>query len=277
MTNAVMSALIGAIGGLAILSYVIAATFSSRRYAKWPFYRKFFWAMGILCACFSVTGPLAEQAHMNFTAHMWAHLLLGMLAPLLMALAAPVTLVLRTLRVHQARRLTRVLRSHIVGVFTHPIVASLLNIGGLWVLYTTELYHYMQENMLAHVLVHLHVFIAGYLFTISFLYIDPTPHRYSYLYRAIIFIFALAGHGILSKFIYAHPPDGVPVDEAQSASKLMYYGGDAIDLVIIVLMCLHWYQSTRPQLAHYDGKDAAILKHQSSSFTSMSSGKGSLK
>ncbi|WP_413237500.1 cytochrome c oxidase assembly protein [Paenibacillus sp. 1P07SE] len=37
-----------------------------------------------------------------------------------------------------------------------------------------------------YMLVHLHIFLAGYAFTASMLYIDPAPHRKSYMYRAIV-------------------------------------------------------------------------------------------
>lgn len=48
----------------------------------------------------AVIGPLSRQSHADFTIHMAGHLLLGMLAPLLNAIAAPMTLLLRTLNVH---------------------------------------------------------------------------------------------------------------------------------------------------------------------------------
>lgn len=178
---------------------------------------------------------------------MMGHLLLGMLAPLLVALAAPMTLLLRTLKVHAARKLSRLLQRRLIRFFTHPIVASFLNIGGLWLLYTTSLYTAMHTNLLLHIFVHMHVFIAGYLFTISLLYIEPVSHRFSFQFRTIVFILALAGHGILSKFIYAYPPDGVPVAQARSGALLMYYGGDAVDLLLIFILFRHWYQSARPR------------------------------
>ena len=99
----------------------------------------------------------------------------------------------------------------------------------------------------AHIVVHIHVFIAGYLFTISLLYIDPVSHRFSFLFRTVVFILALAGHGILSKFIYAYPPEGVLIEQASVGAMLMYYGGDAVDLLLIIILFKHWYQSNRPR------------------------------
>ncbi|WP_231597513.1 cytochrome c oxidase assembly protein [Bacillus sp. SA1-12] len=227
--------------------YILAAVVSSRYYKPWPIYRTVCWVFGVFFAIIAVAGPLASRAHVDFTAHMIGHLFLGMLAPLLMTLAAPITLVLRSLSVPLARRFSKFLKSWPLRIFTNPLVASLLNIGGLWLLYTTNLYSLMHESILLHLIVHFHVFLAGYLFTVSMIYMDPISHRVPFLNRAIVLIVALAGHGILSKYIYAQPPAGVPTAQAEIGGMLMYYGGDAIDSILIFIFCLQWFRDSRPR------------------------------
>ena len=63
----------------------------------WPKTRAALWLLGLVCAASAVVGPLAQRAHADLRAHMVGHVLLGMLAPLLVALAAPVTLAPRAL------------------------------------------------------------------------------------------------------------------------------------------------------------------------------------
>ncbi|WP_210468129.1 cytochrome c oxidase assembly protein [Sporosarcina sp. 6E9] len=239
----------GAPALIAIGLYIGAVLVTNRRknLRNWPLFRTIFFVAGVFSAASALVGPLSRQSHVDFTSHMVGHLLLGMLAPLLIAIAAPMTLLLRTLNVHTARKLSRILRSQPIRFFSHPIVASILNIGGLWLLYTTNLFTAMHENLLLHVIVHIHVFIAGYLFTISLVYIDPVFHRFSFPFRTSVFILALAGHGILSKFIYAYPPEGVPIEQARIGAMFMYYGGDAVDLLLIFILFRHWYQSVRPR------------------------------
>ena len=214
---------------------------------KWPLRRLLFWLSGILCACVALAGPLAAASHHDFRYHMAGHLLLGMLAPLLIALSAPMTLLLRTLSTKNAKRCTHLLKSRLAGFYVNPVTASILNIGGLWLLYTTPLYNWMHMYPILYFLIHVHIFAAGYLFTISIIYIDPISYRQSYTYRTIVFITALAVHGILSKYIYAHPPDGVIASQAQSGAMLMYYGGDLVDLILIILLFRDWYHSARPR------------------------------
>ncbi|MGF9917699.1 cytochrome c oxidase assembly protein [Paenibacillus ehimensis] len=233
---------------LGLVLYAFAAFVSGRRFKPWPLYRYVCWFFGIGSAAAAVIGPLARRAHTVFTAHMTGHLLFGMLAPLLLALAAPMTLLLRVLPVPLSRKLSHVLRSWPLVILTDPVITSLLNIGGLWILYTTDLYGMMHQNVMIHLLVHVHVFLAGYFFTVSMLYVDPVPHRTSFLYRATVLVFALAGHGILSKYIYAHPPAGVSGIQAEQGGKLMYYGGDGIDIILIFIFCLQWFKAARPRM-----------------------------
>ncbi|KEZ53353.1 cytochrome c oxidase assembly protein [Metabacillus indicus] len=231
---------------LAAVLYAAAVIYSNRMYRKWPVYRTAFWLAGNLCAAAAVFGPLAEKAHGHFVFHMAGHLLLGMLAPLLMVLASPVKLLLRTLDTGRARRVTGILKSRAFYILAHPVPAAVLNVGGLWLLYTTNLYDMMHQSTFWHAAVHFHVFIAGYLFTASLLYIDPVFHRVSYLHRSAVLLGALAAHGILSKYLYARPPEGVPLNQAELGSMLMYYGGDVIDALIIVILCFKWYRSEKP-------------------------------
>jgi putative membrane protein len=218
---------------------------SGRR--QWPLYRSLCMALGMLCATVSIVGPLAKEAHVSFIAHMFSHLLLGMIAPLFLVVAQPLTLLLRTISVSKARMLTSFLKMRFIHVLMNPFIAAALNIGGLWLLYTTDLYMLMHHFLWLFVFIHLHLFIAGYLFTASILSIEPTAPIHSYWYRSFILIMALAGHGILSKFIYGNPPAGVPLKQAEDGSMLMYYGGDLVDLVLIFILCLQWYKAARPR------------------------------
>ncbi|MCG3088965.1 cytochrome c oxidase assembly protein [Sporosarcina cyprini] len=232
---------------VALLAYSWAVYKTNRvqRLRKWPVHRTILWFAGVFCCLAALVGPLAALSRHSFTWHMTGHLLLGMLGPLLMVLAAPMTLVLRTLDVNRARRMTRFLSSRVAGFFIHPITAFLINIGGLWILYTTGLFQVMHSNWLLHIFVHIHVFAAGYLFTISMIYIYPLAHRHSFRFRTAVFIMALAGHGILSKYLYAYPPAGVEIEDARLGAMLMYYGGDAVDLLVIIVLFHQWYRAGR--------------------------------
>jgi putative membrane protein len=228
--------------GLAVVLYLGAAIAQARRGNTWPRYRTTLWLLGVTAAASGFVGPLADEAHRSFTGHMLGHVVAGMAAPVLLVLAAPVTLALRTMDVVPARRLARLLHSAPARILIHPVVAAALNIGGLWVLYRTPLFTAVQNNALVHGMVMAHVFIAGYLFTASIIPIDPAPHRASYPLRAAVLVLALAAHGIVAKTLYARPPSGVTVADAEAGAMLMYYAGDVVDLAIIALLFAQWYR-----------------------------------
>lgn len=232
---------------IVFLAYPIAAIVTSRMYKSWPLRRYLFWMLGIVCVAVTLIGPLAAFAHINFVGHMIGHLLLGMLAPLLIALSAPMTLLLRTLDVRTARKMTNLLKSWPAKYLTHPMTASVLNIGGLYLLYMTKLYALMHQSVFLYTFIHVHVFVAGYLFTISLIYVDITAHRYSYMVRSLVLIAALAAHKILAKMIYASPPIGVGKGEAEVGAMWMYYGGDVVDVWLILILCAQWYKATTPR------------------------------
>ena len=217
----------------------------SGRGRVWPVRRTLCWVLGWAAVALAVTGPLAVAAHQSFTAHMGTHLLLGMVAPLLLVLAAPVTVALRVLPVRAARRLSAVLRSRPVAVSTEPVVALTLNLGGLVLLYLTPVYDLMHQHALLHAAVHLHTLAAGTLLMVAVLSPDPRPHRRSLRHRTVVLVVALAAHDIVAKHLYAHPPAGV--ESAERGAMLMYYGGDAVDVVALLVLGFRWYRRTRPR------------------------------
>ncbi|RJG23591.1 cytochrome c oxidase assembly protein [Paenibacillus thiaminolyticus] len=230
---------------LLALLYSTAAVISGGKHKPWPLYRHLCWYAGLACAAASIAGPIAARAHDDFTAHMIGHLLLGMLAPLLIALASPMRLLLRTLPVVYSRRIARILKSRPIRLLHDPVIAAVLNVGGLWALYTTDIYLLMQHHVSVHALVHLHLFLAGYLFTVSIIYIDPMPYRTSFMYRAVVLVTGMGAHAVLSKHLYARPPAGVPTAQAEAGSMLMYYGGDAIEIMLVSLFCWQWFKASR--------------------------------
>ena len=234
---------------VAVAGYLGGVRSSRARGRPWPRHRAVLWVVGIAAACASVAGPLAHAAHDDFVAHMATHLLAGMLAPLLLVLAAPVTLALRTLDVVPARRLSRLLGSFPARLVAHPVTAAVLSAGGLWVIYSTPLFSWMQASPLVHLTVHAHLLAAGFLFTAAFVGVDPRPHRMPRAWLAAILVLSTASHSILAKHLYGHPPTGVPDAAAQAGAEFMYYGGGAVEAAIMVLFCARWYRAAGRRMA----------------------------
>ena len=233
-------------GGLVLLTVALGASayagaaFHARERQGWPGTRVLLWFAGMVAILVALTGPLGGAADLDFRAHAVSHLLLGMAAPLLLVAAAPVTLLLRVLPVTAARRVTRFLGVRPVRWLTEPVVAAALNLGGMWLLYTTPAYALTHLYPALHLFVHAHFILSGYLLTAALVGRDPLPHRRSFAHRAAVLVAVLTGHAILAKSLYAVPPPGVPADQAEPGAMIMYYGGDALSLILMVWLCALW-------------------------------------
>ena len=211
----------------AAVAYVGAAARPHRPVA-WPVRRTVRWVTGVVVAVAGIVGPLLLPVTPDLPVHVAGHLLVGMIAPLLLVTAAPVTLALRVLPRRRARVLARLLRSRPVVVLTHPVVAAVVDVGGLWLLYRTDLHAALPPAV-----VHLHMLLAGYLFAFSLVGRDPAPHRPGLAVRAGVLVAAVAAHDVLAKLLYAA--------QAETAGLLMYYGAAPVHLALFVLLGREWF------------------------------------
>jgi putative membrane protein len=245
---------------MAIAVYVVAAYRTGAR-GHWPAHRIILWIGGCLVTALSL--QVATSRHDDFVAHTVAHVGLGMLAPLLLVLAGPVTLALRSLDVVPARRLARLLKSWPFRFVGHPVTAGVLTLGGLWLLYVGGLYGSLHNNGLLFAVVHLHVFVSGYLFTAAIIGIDPNLHRAGWVLRAAALCAVMAGHSIISTYLAGHPPAGVSPSQAEAGSMVMYYGGGVVAVALAVVFCGAWYREAGHRRA--SGRQLALSPSRASS------------
>lgn len=191
--------------------------------------------------------PTATAAHHDFRAHMIQHLLIGMYAPLALVLGAPVTLLLRTLPVTRARRLTAVLHSRPARLLAHPAVALTLSVGTLAALYFTPLYNTATASPAGHWLLHVHFLLAGCLFAYVIAGPDPAPSRPGVRTRLVYIGIAIAAHAVIAQLMYGGfwTDIDAPVHEIRTGGEIMYYGGDIAELLLAGALFATWHPSPR--------------------------------
>ncbi|MFC7309580.1 cytochrome c oxidase assembly protein [Streptomyces monticola] len=237
---------------LAVAACCLAYTGAARRLRargdRWPPRRDAVcWSAGAVLAVAALPWPGGEP----FTAHTAAHLATGMLAPLLLALARPVTLTLRTLPVPARRRLLACLRSRPAALLTWPPVAAAVNAAGLWALYRTPLLAHTHHHPWLQAAVHLHLLLSGFLLAFAVLALEPVRHRSGHLLRGAALIGAAAAHDVLAKSLYATGPPGTVFapHDLHAGAQLMYYGGDLTGVALAALLALGWYRDGGRALA----------------------------
>lgn len=232
-------------------AYLGAAMRQRHAQRRWSVLRSASFVAGIGIVAAALSPWLMQWAHAELRGHMTQHLLLGMVAPLALTLGAPVTLLLRSLPVSAARRISALLRSPIARRITHPVTALLLDVGGLYLLYLTPLYALARTEPLLYGVIHFHFFAAGYLFAAAVVGPDPMPHRPRRGVRLGVLFAAIAAHSTLAKVLYAHGyPRGATHDleEIRAAAQLMYYGGDIVELVLVIILFATWYRAAGRRL-----------------------------
>ncbi|MBZ5487718.1 cytochrome c oxidase assembly protein [Halomonas aquamarina] len=228
-----------------VTSQYLAAVWLQRTSgASWSLWRCGFFLTGSALLAIAFWPSLMAWAHGSLVGHMTLHLLIGMFAPLFWVLAAPMTLLLRTLPQAGGRAVAALLQSRFVRTVSHPVTALVLNVGGMYVLYLTPLYAASLENPLLHYAIHLHFLLAGYLFCWAILAEpDASPHRLSLHFRLGVLFTAIATHSLLGKLMYGYgwPRNtGHSLEEVQAAAQLMYYGGDLAEVLLAVVLLTLW-------------------------------------
>ncbi|MFF5573587.1 cytochrome c oxidase assembly protein [Streptomyces luteogriseus] len=213
----------------------------------WSRWRTGWFLGGILLLGVALLPPVAPLAHEDFRGHMVQHLLIGMYAPLALVLAAPVTLLLRTLPASGGRRLTAVLHSPPARVIAHPAVALALSTGGLAALYFTPLYNAITADPAAHWLLHAHFLLSGCLFAHVIAGPDPAPARPGVRARLVYLGVAVAAHAAISQLMYGGfwADIHAPIDQVRGGAEIMYYGGDLAELLLAAALVTTWRPERR--------------------------------
>jgi putative membrane protein len=229
---------------LLTVGYLAAAYGQRHKPPGWSAWRSLLFTLGSLLLAGAVAPPLMTWAHHDLVGHMTLHLVIGMLAPLAWVLAAPITLLLRTLPQAGGRRVAAFLQSRFVRVAAHPVSALVLNMGGMYALYLTPLYSASLANQALHYWIHVHFLVAGYLFCWSILAEpDVSPQRLSLRFRLGVLFASIAIHSLLGKLMYGYGwPQGTDhsLDEIQAAAQLMYYGGDLAEVLLAIALLTFW-------------------------------------
>lgn len=248
-----------AVAASALLALVLATYLAgvSRVRRRWPPART-----AVFIAGAAVVGvALAVDGRRSFTAHVLQHLLLGMVAPALLALGAPLTLALQATRGAGRRRMLRVLHSRPAAVLCHPLVAWALFGGSMLAVYLTPLYRLSLHNTLVHEALHAHFLLAGSLFFWPVLGVDPVPRRLPHGARLLMVFLTIPFHAVLGiALLGASPlaPEHTLADH-RAGTGALWAGSDLLGLVAVLIVAFQWMGHEEREAAREDRRaDAEV-------------------
>lgn len=189
-----------------------------------------------------------------FSVHMVQHVLLALVAAPLIALGAPITLLLRAASPDVRRRvILPVLHSRAMRVVSFPVVSWLVFAGVMWGTHFSPIFDASLENPLVHDLEHALYLGAGLLFWWPAVGLDPSPWRMSHPVRAMYVFLQMPQNTFLAVTIlnttavlYAHyatlvrPWGPSPLDDQRVAGALMWLVGDVLFIAALGAILAGW-------------------------------------
>jgi len=234
---------------------------------RWPVSRTFsFVVLGLGSFFVATSSGLAAYDTVLLSAHMVQHMVLSMLAPLFLALGAPVTLMLRTLPGTPRGWLLVLLHSRVAKVLSFPPLAFGLFVTSPWALYFTGWYDASLRSVWVHEMMHVHLVLVGSLFFWPLLGTDPVPGRVGYPFRLILVFLTLPFHAFLGVTIMsmeepiagdwyrgldlAWLPD--PLVDQNVAGSILWGAGDLVGLVFFGVLFVQWVRASTREATRED-------------------------
>lgn len=250
-----------------LILYLLGVRTLSERGTRWPVGRTFsFVVLGLGSIVLTTQSFLAAYDTTLFWVHMVQHMALTMVAPIFLALGAPVTLALRTLPQKGRSALLSVIHSRYAKVISFPLVAAGLFIVNPWLLYFTGFYELTLRNEWVHNLNHFHFLAVGCLWFWVLLGLDPLPGRPSHPMRLIAVFLTLPFHAFLGVAIMstntiiaedwysslARTWGPTLAEDQRMGGSLLWAWGDVMAVLMMAVLFAQWAKAADREAARVD-------------------------
>ncbi len=228
---------------------------------------------GMTALAFALVSGIDRYDTSLFSVHMVQHVLLMLVAAPLLALGAPITLVLRLSSSETRHRwLLPALHSRVVRFIAHPVTAWVMFATMMWAVHFSPLFNASLEDPLIHDIEHALFLTGALLFWWPAVALDPAPWRMTHPAR-IGYLFTQMTQNTFLAFVilnasaplYPHyatlvRPWGMAVlDDQRLAAGIMWIAGDAIFLTAIMAVVVGWMRAEARDEARADRRADAEL------------------
>ncbi|RLV56270.1 copper resistance protein CopD [Aeromicrobium phragmitis] len=235
--------------------YVAGVLTLRRRGDQWPWHRSLAFGAGVLLIVLVTCTGTGRYAAALLSVHMAQHMTLNMIAPVLLALGAPITLALRALPPAGRRTLLAAMRSRVGRFLTLPIVATAIFVGGLYGLYFTPLFELAMSHHWGHLLMQAHFLASGFLYYWMVLGVDPDPRRSSRLLHIPMLVLVMLTHTIFAVvLVFGGTPIGGDyfdslqldwarplLDDQALAGGIAWAVGEFVTIAVLAGLILRWF------------------------------------
>jgi putative copper resistance protein D len=238
-----------------------------------PARRSVAFAAGLAALAFALLSGIDRYATVLFSVHMIQHVLLTLVAAPLIALGAPITLVLRVASPETRQRwILPILHSRVTRVLAFPVVAWVIFAGVMWASHFSALFDLALEDPLIHDLEHALFLGSALLFWWPAVALDPAPWRMPHPARALYVFLQMPQNTFLavvlleaSAVLYPHYATiqrawgPTALQDQQAAAGIMWLAGDAIFLIAVLAIVFGWMRAEARDTARSDRRAEAEL------------------
>jgi putative copper resistance protein D len=228
---------------------------------------------GLAALAFALLSGIDRYATVLFSVHMIQHVLLTLVAAPLIALGAPITLVLRVASPETRQRwILPILHSRVTRVLAFPVVAWVIFAGVMWASHFSALFDLALEDPLIHDLEHALFLGSALLFWWPAVALDPAPWRMPHPARALYVFLQMPQNTFLavvlleaSAVLYPHYATiqrawgPTALQDQQAAAGIMWLAGDAIFLIAVLAIVFGWMRAEARDTARSDRRAEAEL------------------
>ena len=254
-------------------AYLMAARSVNRSNPRVPIptWRVVAWLAGLASILVALGSALDLYAGGLLSVHMVQHLLLAMVAPPLLALGAPITLLLRVAKPGARRRLILpILHSRVVRVVASPWVAWPVFTIAMFLTHFSPLYNAALEDPAVHIAEHLIYLATGTLFWWPIVAADPIPQRLGYPARVAYVVLQMPVNAAVGLAIYFAPTvlyahyatidrtwGPSTVTDQQIGGAIMWGVGDLLLLMTVPLIVAAWMRADARKSRRDDARRVA--------------------
>jgi cytochrome c oxidase assembly factor CtaG len=224
----------------------------------WPVPRTAAFLGGLAVVVIATQSGVGSYDDVLFWDHMVQHLLLLMVAPPLLVVGQPATLLLHASRNPVHTWTKKLLRSHVVTWITWPVFGVALYVGVIVGTHLTGFMNLVLANETVHNAEHALFLVAGYLYFLPLLGREPIRWKISYPSRIFLLFIAMpvdafTGLALGSESSNPFPNLAVgrpvwapsPLSDVHIGGAVMWVGGAGLMFVLLMTVFFAWSRETR--------------------------------
>jgi putative copper resistance protein D len=218
---------------------------------EWPRSRIISFLLGIVAMMTGLVWPIPGLTMTSFSAHAGQHILVMNIAPLLLAMGAPMTLLLQTSSRPFKRRILSVLHSRAFRYAHFPPLVWLLYYGSMYLFFLTPLFPQIMDPsaMYRMDIANSVFFVFGAVFWWPVVDLDPIPFwRLSPAARAAALLLGIPLNTFLGLSLTQFTSPIAPMytmGTTRAGADFLWGSGELVSLLPLALVYVDWMRSDR--------------------------------